>query len=57
MVNTRLYMIYDYDSYYGEDGIATSKKYLIPAGGREYMGMLCSGSGLEIAAGKGGLVT
>lgn len=57
MVNTRLYMIYDYDSYYGEDGIAASKKCLIPAGGREYMGMLCIGSGLDIAAGRGGLVT
>lgn len=49
LVKARIYTIYDYYSYYEEDGTITSKEYLIPVGEKEYMGMVCSGSEMNIA--------
>lgn len=49
LVKAKIYMIYDYYSYYEEDGTVTSKEYLIPVGEKEYMGMVCSGSEMDIA--------
>lgn len=43
-VTANIYLIYDYYSYYEENGKTISKEYVIPVGDSEYMGMMCSGT-------------
>lgn len=48
-VSAEINLIYDYYCHYEEDGVMTSKEYLIPVGDKEYMGLVCDGSDMKEA--------